>query len=299
MGLFLRARRKGVGNVPLEPLLLTSNFRSQAGVVAWVNKAFRRAFPAREEIERGAVAYSEARPVREELAGPAVTVHSRNGRDDAAEAEEVVALVRQVIVRVGGRDGGRPGPLPKPSGRDPSRAAAGRIAVPVTGHRPPGAAARRPGPDRADPGIAPSRRPTGLVDRPAGALVRSSTHRPACALRGPLRVHRFRIARGLGPHGISFRGRQREGPAGYGGHDSRTAATGEAQPSTAGGGLLARPRWTGLCRRAGRRRCRAGLRPPGNPRSAEAICPPSNDWRRAWPGFLPLPMRRPTAVSRS
>ncbi|MEJ2699567.1 MAG: UvrD-helicase domain-containing protein, partial [Desulfuromonadales bacterium] len=97
VGLFLKARKSGVGNVPLEPLLLTSNFRSQAGVVEWVNQAFRRAIPAREEIERGAVTYSEARPVREELAGPAVTVHPRNGRDDAAEAEEVVALVRQAL----------------------------------------------------------------------------------------------------------------------------------------------------------------------------------------------------------
>src|SRR5439155_5619839 len=42
VGLFLRARREGLGtaglpNVALEPLTLETNFRSQAGIVDWVN----------------------------------------------------------------------------------------------------------------------------------------------------------------------------------------------------------------------------------------------------------------------
>jgi ATP-dependent helicase/nuclease subunit A len=101
VGLFLNARRKGIGNVPLEPLLLTSNFRSQAGIVDWVNEAFRQAFPSREESGRGAVAYSEARAVRARTDGPAVTVHPKDSRDDTAEAKEVVDLVQEALSESG------------------------------------------------------------------------------------------------------------------------------------------------------------------------------------------------------
>src|SRR2546428_7962218 len=40
VGLFLRARQTGIGTVALEPLALSVNFRSQADIVDWVNRAF-------------------------------------------------------------------------------------------------------------------------------------------------------------------------------------------------------------------------------------------------------------------
>ena len=42
VGLFLLAWHHGIGSVPLEPLTLSANFRSQAGIVDWVNTAFAR-----------------------------------------------------------------------------------------------------------------------------------------------------------------------------------------------------------------------------------------------------------------
>ncbi len=41
VGLFLRARAEGIGTVVLEPLELSANFRSQEGIVAWVNAGVR------------------------------------------------------------------------------------------------------------------------------------------------------------------------------------------------------------------------------------------------------------------
>ena len=42
VGLFLRARAEGIGNVALQPISLSANFRSQRGIVDWVNATFRR-----------------------------------------------------------------------------------------------------------------------------------------------------------------------------------------------------------------------------------------------------------------
>lgn len=96
VGLFLKAWREGIGSVPLEPLQLAVNFRSQAGVVAWVNEAFREAFPRTQDIGQGAVTYVPAVAARDGLPGP-VTVHAFIGDDGRAEADRVVELVRRAL----------------------------------------------------------------------------------------------------------------------------------------------------------------------------------------------------------
>lgn len=96
VGLFLRARAEGLGGLPLEPLVLSANFRSQAGVVDWVNQAFARVLPEVEDITAGAVAYSPAQAARPALPGVAVQIHARAKSTAAAqqEADDVVEVVR-------------------------------------------------------------------------------------------------------------------------------------------------------------------------------------------------------------
>ena len=60
VGLFLEARTLPLGNIQLEPLDLQVNFRSQAGIIDWVNQVFPQVFPAIDNISRGAVSYSPA-----------------------------------------------------------------------------------------------------------------------------------------------------------------------------------------------------------------------------------------------
>ena len=58
VGLFLqRAARRAARNVKLEPLALATNFRSQAGIVDWVNATFSASFArgGRRSFRRGAV----------------------------------------------------------------------------------------------------------------------------------------------------------------------------------------------------------------------------------------------------
>lgn len=94
VGLYLQARTRGIGQIRLEPLELTVNFRSVPAVVAWVNQAFPAIFPANEDATTGAVRYSPSQPHRRDAGDRAVRIHAQAARDDLAEASQVVALVR-------------------------------------------------------------------------------------------------------------------------------------------------------------------------------------------------------------
>ena len=47
VGIFLSARQKGVGDIPLTALDLTANFRSQQGIIEWINTQFQASFSRR------------------------------------------------------------------------------------------------------------------------------------------------------------------------------------------------------------------------------------------------------------
>ncbi len=99
VGLYLQARDHGIGDVELEPLTLTVNFRSQGGVVEWVNRIFRHVLPRHSDVGSGAVAYSPADAFHEVAEGEAVTFHPMYEKDGAAEALKVVELVQEAAVR--------------------------------------------------------------------------------------------------------------------------------------------------------------------------------------------------------
>ncbi len=46
VGLFIRAKTKGIGHLSLTPLTLSVNFRSTPTIVNWINQAFINIFPA-------------------------------------------------------------------------------------------------------------------------------------------------------------------------------------------------------------------------------------------------------------
>jgi ATP-dependent helicase/nuclease subunit A len=93
VGLFLRARAAGIASVALESIALSANFRSQAGVVEWVNATFGRVMPAREDVGTGSVPYTASSATRDALPGAAVTVHPFFNDDRVAEAAKVTELV--------------------------------------------------------------------------------------------------------------------------------------------------------------------------------------------------------------
>jgi len=95
VGLFLRARATGIAGVELQPISLSANFRSQAGIVDWVNSTFARIMPASEDVATGAVPYTASVATHAALDGVAVNVHAFFNDDRVGEAARVVAIVTQ------------------------------------------------------------------------------------------------------------------------------------------------------------------------------------------------------------
>jgi ATP-dependent exoDNAse (exonuclease V) beta subunit len=95
VGLFLQARERGIGNVKLEPVTLSTNFRSQKNLIDFFNASFSRIFPPQADAASGAVPYSPAvpHPKNAARAGEAATWHALPDRE--AEARRVVQLVRE------------------------------------------------------------------------------------------------------------------------------------------------------------------------------------------------------------
>ncbi|HEY1205756.1 MAG TPA: UvrD-helicase domain-containing protein, partial [Bryobacteraceae bacterium] len=94
VGLFLKAAGEGIGGLRLELLRLTANFRSDHGIVEWVNGTFPAVLADEEDVTTGAIRYSPSDWVNARGLDPAVTLHPFIGRDDPAEAARVVELVR-------------------------------------------------------------------------------------------------------------------------------------------------------------------------------------------------------------
>jgi ATP-dependent exoDNAse (exonuclease V) beta subunit len=95
VGLFLKARCEGFGDIPLAPLTLSVNYRSTPAIVDWINRAFAGILPADEDPDTGAVPYSASTAgVSVYGDAPVPTVHAFFGESTAdAEAERALDLI--------------------------------------------------------------------------------------------------------------------------------------------------------------------------------------------------------------
>ncbi len=60
VGLFLQIAEKGIGNIRPNFLKLTNNFRSNSGIVEWINNVFSCIFPQRNIATLGAIKYEKS-----------------------------------------------------------------------------------------------------------------------------------------------------------------------------------------------------------------------------------------------
>lgn len=92
--LFEIAEREGIGEIPLQPLTLKVNFRSDETLVGWQNENLPLVFPSAADTSSGAVAFGPA--LAENPGGleePVIFTPSPSG-DPAIEAGEVVERIR-------------------------------------------------------------------------------------------------------------------------------------------------------------------------------------------------------------
>jgi len=87
-----RVLESGAG-IQLERLTLTTNFRSQAGLVEWFNASFPRILPSVADPATGAIPYSKKTAKHERLPGDAVVFHQP--ADRFSESQKVVQLVKE------------------------------------------------------------------------------------------------------------------------------------------------------------------------------------------------------------
>jgi len=95
VGLYLRVCQRGLDSLPMERIVLNTNFRAVEPMVEWVNAKFTGLFPTEADEIRGAVSFSRASAFDRSGADAPVSVHCFASRQDAAEAETVLELVRQ------------------------------------------------------------------------------------------------------------------------------------------------------------------------------------------------------------
>lgn len=101
VGLFLDAAEQGIGEIAPQFLNLTDNFRSQAGVVDWVNATFQDLFPQANDAAAGAIRYTRSQAFNPPMPGPSVRFHlafGEHGADADRKSEDTaVELVRQAL----------------------------------------------------------------------------------------------------------------------------------------------------------------------------------------------------------
>jgi ATP-dependent exoDNAse (exonuclease V) beta subunit len=97
VGLFLDVRRGGrVNEVPIDSLTLEVNFRSDRGLVDWVNETLATVMPDHEEPRLGAVTYVPAVAFHGQGPGAAVEYHAFEDDDGSAEAHRIRELVDRI-----------------------------------------------------------------------------------------------------------------------------------------------------------------------------------------------------------
>lgn len=97
VGLFIRARKNGLGNIKLIPLTLSVNFRSVPGIVQWVNNHFEKIFPTFEDIAMGAVRYSHSIANADESQNDNLNVllHPDITSDENHQANIILQLIKK------------------------------------------------------------------------------------------------------------------------------------------------------------------------------------------------------------
>src|SRR3990167_697050 len=96
VGIFIRARKYGMGPIQLEPLTLSVNFRSTPEIAHWINTHFQKIFPSFDDVATGAVAYTASIANQfTQHANSTVTLHSLVNAEDDTQAKTIVELIQE------------------------------------------------------------------------------------------------------------------------------------------------------------------------------------------------------------
>ena len=97
VGLFINTvKQQRLGQVPLVPLSLSVNFRSEQGIIDWVNECFRQLFPKASDVTTGAVAYSPSVATHQDSRQQHINIHPQFSKQGIHEATQIVEIIRDI-----------------------------------------------------------------------------------------------------------------------------------------------------------------------------------------------------------
>jgi ATP-dependent exoDNAse (exonuclease V) beta subunit len=99
---FLSARKLGIGDISLEPVYLTENFRSHTSVIEWNNRVYGPAFPSEENIARSEVTFSPSTVPANTPEGEDISIRGFAGEPVAvaySEAQYMASKIQETQAR--------------------------------------------------------------------------------------------------------------------------------------------------------------------------------------------------------
>lgn len=95
VGLFLETRER-LSDLRLEPLTLTTNFRSQQGLVDWTNRCFQNLFPRSNNPDLGEIKFTPSVAFKSKLENEPVELHPALANDPGQEARQMTDLIQSI-----------------------------------------------------------------------------------------------------------------------------------------------------------------------------------------------------------
>ena len=92
VGLFIRVRQHGIGNIKLNPITLSTNFRSSEKLINWFNQLFTNVFPQTENVADGSITYSKSESFHKNSPGACIKIHTS---DDSNEIIKLIKSLKQ------------------------------------------------------------------------------------------------------------------------------------------------------------------------------------------------------------
>lgn len=96
VGLFIKTQQEGIGDIAIEPLTLTANFRSSGVIIDWVNDKFKHIFPEHSDALLGAVNYSPAEAMKPSSENDGVNFLVSFDVSEQLEAEKIAKEIQKI-----------------------------------------------------------------------------------------------------------------------------------------------------------------------------------------------------------
>jgi ATP-dependent helicase/nuclease subunit A len=97
VAVFLQLWEQGIGQIPLEPVRLTTNFRSAPAVVEWVNQTFAELMPEVNDPASGAVQFARGTPFKPGSGDSCVLLHACEQPARVDESVRIAELVESAL----------------------------------------------------------------------------------------------------------------------------------------------------------------------------------------------------------